>query len=76
MKTITLVVDEATQRYLSKQAEQYGLSAEEYVINTLRQTLHKEWQRTVGQLAEAWKEFPDPEEVMMRTRDTRRVKVP
>lgn len=56
---------------IAKQAEQYGLFEQNIIEKLLKQELSKfqkrnsdaQWQETVQELAGAWQDFPDAEEL-------------
>jgi hypothetical protein len=76
MPQVTLYLDEETRERLRKAAESAGLSQSRWLAELVRKETAREWPAKVHELAGAWPDFPDAEELRRRSgRDVEREKL-
>ena len=73
MAQVTLYVDEETKKRMRKAAKAAGVSQSRWLAELIRQETGSEWPAEVRELAGAWPDFPEAEELRRTSgRDVRR----
>lgn len=63
MGQVTLYLDTETERAMKAAAQAANLSLSRWVGQLIQENLRQEWPRSVAELAGAWKDFPEAEEL-------------
>ena len=73
MAQVTLYLDEETKKRVRKAAKAVGLSQSRWLSELVRQRTATEWPAEVRELAGAWPDFPESDELRRSSgRDVRR----
>lgn len=73
MAQVTLYLDEETKKRMRKAAKAAGVSQSRWLAELVRQETANEWPVEVRELAGAWPDFPEAEELRRASgRDVRR----
>lgn len=63
MAQVTLYLDEETKRRMRKAARAAGVSQSRWLADLVRRDTAAEWPAEVRELAGAWPDFPEAEEI-------------
>lgn len=73
MAQVTLYLDEETVKRMRRAARASGLSQSRWLAELVREKTARQWPDVVRELAGAWRDFPDAEELRRsRGRDVKR----
>ena len=63
MAQVTIYLDDAAERRVKAAARKAGVSVSRWVADLVENRTRTEWPAEVLELAGAWPDFPDPEEL-------------
>lgn len=63
MAQVTLYLDEETARRARRAAKASGLSQSRWLAELVREKTTREWPAAIRELAGAWRDFPEAEEL-------------
>lgn len=63
MAQVTIYLDEAAERRVKSAAKKAGVSVSRWVADLVENRTRNEWPAEVLELAGAWTDFPDPEDL-------------
>lgn len=66
MAQITIYLDSDTAALMKSAVKHSGVSQSQWIAEAVRQRARKEWPASVRELAGAWKDFPDAEQIRRR----------
>lgn len=63
MGQITIYLDDERERQLRRAAEESGVPVSRWVAGLIEERTRSQWPESIRQLAGAWQDFPDAEEL-------------
>jgi hypothetical protein len=72
MAQVTIYLDDAAERRVKAAARKAGVSVSRWVADLVENRTRTEWPAGVLELAGAWPDFPDPEELRAQIRKDQR----
>lgn len=73
MSQVTIYIENPTLKKLKSAAKKSGLSVSRWITGLVNKELNSQWPKDVQDLAGAWIDFPDAENLRKNThKDTRR----
>ena len=65
MGQITIYIDKDTENKMDRMVKSSGMSKSKWVAELIREKAANSWPQSVVQLAGAWKDFPEAEDIRM-----------